>query len=285
MDAHAALAILLAIALHVTWNLLARHVPGRQEFIWWALAGHLVLLGPLTLPALALEGRWSSPLSGCIALSGAALTVYFLSLRFAYRYAPVALAYPLARSSPLFIALLGWLFMGQALNAGVISGIVISSGALILLASTAWRGSARPALLPALLAAGGTTVYSLSDKMAVGLLPGLAAQIGYITLGYLSAWLGLCVALRRETGHWRPRFRPPMPLLLAGALSIGLSYALIVHAMGTLPAAVAVALSNGGIVVATLLSLFWFGEREHRWARLAWSCLLALGLALVALSA
>ena len=54
--------------------------------------------------------------------------------------------------------------------------------------------------------------------------------------------------------------------------------------MTELPAAYTVALSNGGIVIATLLSVFWFKERQHRWARLLWASVLAAGLALIALA-
>ncbi len=275
-------AILLSIALHVTWNLLARHVPARREFIWWALAGHLLLLGPWGIYALALEARWDATLAACIGLSGAALAVYFLSLRVAYRHAPVALAYPVARGAPLFIALASWLGFGERFSGVGAAGIALSSTALILLGATAWRVDARRAIAPALLAALGTTAYSLSDKVAVGHLPGFASQLGYITLGYLCAWLALTLRLRGETGHWRPRARPPLGPLALGALSIGTSYALVVHAMASLSAAYTVALSNGGIVIAALLSVFWFKEGEHRWARLFWAGVLALGLGLVA---
>lgn len=277
-------ALLLAIILHVTWNLLARHVPGRQEFIWWALAGHLLLIGPWAVWALAAEATWDATLAACIAVSGLALAVYFLGLRAAYRHAPVALAYPIARSSPLFIALASALLFGERFSPLGVAGIALSSAALFLLGATAWRVDARRALAPALLAALATTVYSLSDKVAVARLPGLASQLGYISLGYLAAWLALTVRLRRESGHWRPRFRPPARLLAAGALAIGTSYALIVYAMASLPAAYTVALGNGSIVIAAFLSVFWFGEHQHRGARLFWASVLAAGLAMVALA-
>ena len=277
-------ALLLAIALHVTWNLLARHVPRQREFLWWALAGHLVLIGPWAVLVLLAEARWDEVLLGCIAASAMALTVYFIGLRVAYRHAPVALAYPIARSSPLFIALVSVLVLGEQLDAQGWLGIGVSTLGLMMLGRTAWRGDVRQALAPAMLAALGTTVYSLSDKIAVLHLPSLTSQLGYMSLGYLGAWLGLTVLLRRESGHWWPAERPSAGIWLVGALSIGTSYALVIHAMATLSAAYAVALSNGGIVIAALLSVFWFKETEHRWARLTWAAVLAVGLGLVALA-
>ncbi len=56
----AATALLLAILLHVTWNLQARHVPREREFLWWALAGHLLLLGPWSVTALIVEADWNA---------------------------------------------------------------------------------------------------------------------------------------------------------------------------------------------------------------------------------
>lgn len=275
-------AIVLSIALHVAWNLLARHSPGRQQFIWWALAGHLILVGPWGVYGLVVDAHWNGRLASCIGISGGALALYFIALRVAYRHAPVALAYPIARSAPLFIALLSSGLFGETFSFLGAAGIVISSLALILLGASAWRVDARRALAPAFLAALGTTVYSLSDKVAVTQLPSFASQTGYISLGYLLAWAALTLTLRLETGHWLPRFRPPLGILAAGSLSIGMAYALVVYAMASLPAAYAVALSNGGILIAALLSVFWFKEHEHRRVRLFWAGVLAAGLVLVA---
>lgn len=277
-------AILLSIALHVFWNLLARHVPKRQEFIWWALAGHLLLVGPWAVYMLSMEANWNKSLIICMGLSGVSLSVYFISLRVAYRHAPVALAYPIARSAPLFIALLSWGLFQENFSTIGVAGIVISSAALFLLGATAWNISAKNSIKPALIAAMGTTIYSLSDKIAVAHLPTFYSQIGYITIGYMFAFFSLTLALRYETGVWLPKSRPPLRMLTLGALSIGTAYALIIYAMTDLSAAYTVALSNGGIIIAVLLSVFWFKEREHRYARLLWASVLATGLGMVAIA-
>src|SRR5690606_29525961 len=98
-------AIALAVVMHVTWNLLARRADPRSDFLWWGLAGHLVLIGPWSVWALVRGTQWSPGMVVALAVTAAANSVYFLSLRAAYRRAPVALVYPLARSSPLLIAL------------------------------------------------------------------------------------------------------------------------------------------------------------------------------------
>ena len=107
----ALLAIGGSVLMHVAWNLLARHVDGRCNYLWWGLLAHLVLFGPWALWSLVNDARWTPLLGITLALTALANTLYFLALRRAYHFAPVALVYPVARSSPLLIALWSlWLF-------------------------------------------------------------------------------------------------------------------------------------------------------------------------------
>ena len=144
------------------------------------------------------------------------------------------------------------------------------------------HGETRGALLPAALAACGTTVYSLADKVAVAQLPGYPAQLGYVSATYTGAWVLYTLWLRRARGQWWPDGHPGMVPLLIGALFIGTGYGLVIGAMRVIPAAYAVALSNLGIVVAALLSVLVFHEREHAAQRLTWATLLAASLLLIA---
>ena len=276
------LAILIAVSMHVTWNLLARHTRPDAEFLWWAIAGHLVLFAPWTLVFMTQEAGDLATVFGCIAVSSAALFLYFAALRTAYRHAPVALVYPLARSAPLLIALVGVVVVGDRLSPLGWAGIVASTVAILLLGASGRHGKARGALLPAALAACGTTVYSLADKVAVAQLPSYKAQLGYVSGTYLGAWIMYTLWLRRQRGRWWPGQHPGKLPLLIGALFIGSGYALVIGTMRVIPAAYAVALSNLGIVVAAFLSVFVFREREHAARRLTWAAMLAASLLLIA---
>jgi len=276
------LAILVAVSMHVTWNLLARHTRPDAEFLWWAIGGHLLLFAPWTLVFMARQADDLGTLFGCIALSSTALFVYFAALRTAYRHAPVALVYPLARSAPLLIALVGITVVGDRLSPTGWAGIVASTVAIVLLGASGRHGRARGALLPAALAACGTTVYSLADKVAVAQLPSYKAQLGYVSGTYLGAWLMYTLWLRHRRGRWWPGQHPGALPLAVGALFIGSGYALVIGTMRVIPAAYAVALSNLGIVVAAFLSVFVFREREHATQRLVWATMLAASLLLIA---
>jgi len=56
------------------------------------------------------EGQWSSVLVIALSITAVMLSVYFIYLRYAYQKAPIALVYPIARSSALLIALWSLLF-------------------------------------------------------------------------------------------------------------------------------------------------------------------------------
>ena len=97
-------------------------------------------------------------------------------------------------------------------------------------------------------------------------------------MGYFAAWLVMSANLRRATGAWIPAARPGAAAFLIGSLCIGLAYALVIHAMRTLPAAEVVAYTNAGIVIATLASLLVFKERTRwRW-RVSATLIICAGL-------
>ena len=276
------LAIMIAVAMHVTWNLFARHTRPDAEFLWWAIGGHLLIFGPWTPFFMVQEADDLALVTACIAVSSVALSIYFAALRSAYRHAPVALVYPLARSAPLLIALAGVVVVGDRPSALGWTGILASTVSILMLGASGRHGRARGALLPAALAACGTTVYSLADKVAVSQLPSYAAQLGYVSATYAGAWLIYTLWLRRVRGRWWPGEHPGAGPLIVGALFIGSGYGLVIGAMRVIPAAYAVALSNLGIAVAAFLSVFVFHEREQALQRLLWATLLAASLLLIA---
>ncbi|MDX5364488.1 MAG: EamA family transporter [Pseudazoarcus pumilus] len=277
-------AIVLAVLMHVTWNLLARRADPRSDFLWWGLAGHLVLVGPWSVWVLVRDAAWSPALITALVVTMCANSAYFLGLRAAYRRAPVALVYPVARSSPLLIAVWSVLFFGESLSGLGWVGILVSVMGLLWLAGTARSGEPRAALPWALLAALATSVYSLSNKVAVPALPGFASLLGWVSLAFLASWCVLSVANLRATGHIVPGMRPPWCPVLAASVCIGLGYAPVIHALKYLPAAYVLAFLNMGLVLATLLSIFLFGERTHWRARLAAVSVIAAGIVCVGLA-
>jgi len=281
----AALALTAAVLMHVAWNLLARASHPDSRFLWWALVGYLVILGPWSLYALATEAHWSYSLAGLLVVSALANSLYFLVLGAAYRHAPVALVYPIARSSPLLIAIWSSLFFGEVIAAGGWIGILVSVGGLLLMAASARHGDSRRALLWAVIAAVATSVYSLSNKLAVTSLPTYGAQLGLVSTDLFVSFIALSIEQRVRLDRWRPPAMPPIIRWLPAGLFIGNAYGLVIFAMQYLSAAYAVAFTNAGIVLAGLLSILVFGEREHWRIRLAAIAIITAGLGVLAFSA
>lgn len=277
------LLIALSVLMHVVWNLLARHADSKANYLWWGLLAHLVILGPYCLWQLVQNATWNSTLVLASVTTAVANAFYFVALRRAYHYAPVSLVYPLARSSPLLIALWSWLLFSDTLKLIECVAILIGVAGLWLLAASTKQGDTRHALPWAGAAALGTSVYSISDKIAVNYLPGFAEQLGYISIGYACSFLTLTMMQKKETGRWSPSLRPPLYLILVGGLCIGTAYALVVRAMRDLPAAHAVTFTNAGIVLAVLLSIFVFKERDNWRARVFGSVVLSIGIVVLAM--
>ncbi len=268
----------LSVLMHVSWNLMARHVNARCNFLWWGLLAHLLMLGPIGVYGLVRDAHWSWPLVGAALITMLANSLYFMGLRHAYTQASAAYVYPLARSSPLLIVLWAWLLFDQIPGAQALLGIVISVAGLWWLASSGKHGNARNALPWIVLAAVSTSVYSLSDKVAIGYLPSLPAVLGYVSIGYSAAFMLLSVLNFRQHGRVIPPCRPPWRYVLPGGLFIGTAYVLVVQVMQYLPAAYVVALTNAGIALASLFSIFIMQEREHWQRRLLGAFTISLGL-------
>ena len=240
----------LSVLMHVAWNLLARHVDKQADYLWWGLLTHIILVGPIGLYGLIVDTQWNITLLLAMIVTVIANSGYFVSLRRAYHYAPVAVVYPLARSSPVLIALWSMWFFGESLPFQAWLAILVSIVGLWLLALSARGGDTVHAIPWALTAAVFTSVYSLSDKVAVEYLPTFPALLGFVTLGYSGAFIALSLQNKRDNKRVIPLKRPAMKYLLPGGLFIGTAYALVIQAMQYLPAAYVVSFTNAGIVVA-----------------------------------
>lgn len=275
-------AIAVSVAMHVCWNLLVRAQGRDARLLVWALAAHCLLLGPWGLHGLVTQADWTEGLGWLLLASSLANVMYFVGLDRAYHHAPVALVYPMVRSSPLLIGLWSaWLF-GEVLGWMSWIAMGISITGLLILASSAWRNTDGQALPWAMCAMLATSMYSITDKAATAYLPTVASLLGFITVGYALSLLSLLGLLRREHGRWLPERRPPFWAVLTAGMFVGMAYVLVIHAMRTLPAAIVVAFTNAGIVLAGVLSIFLFRERNHWKRRLTGMLVVMLGLMLLA---
>jgi drug/metabolite transporter (DMT)-like permease len=133
---------------------------------------------------------------GLILATGVAQTVYFFGLAGAYKRGDISLAYPLARALPILFVVAVSLSLGHKDDIGgigLVGMVLITAGCIILplphFQKVRWRDYWDMVYLMALIAAIGTTGYTLFDDQALRQLREISAlqlSNGEITLLFIS---------------------------------------------------------------------------------------------------
>ncbi len=214
MTLTAVVLLLISAITHAGWNLLGKREHPTTAFLLVANT-----LGCLCLaPALVWYGRalaaFSHQVWALIGLTGLCQAVYYAALGGAYRSGDMSVVYPLARSMPAIFVTIFTSFGRQEnpLNEQTILGIALIVAGSFVLPMTRfddlqWKNYLAPASLLALVAALGTTGYSIIDDEALRLLrDSFGPTIGYsaVTVLYAfcegissSLWLAVLVLARK----------------------------------------------------------------------------------------
>ncbi|MBS7619638.1 EamA family transporter [Candidatus Bathyarchaeota archaeon] len=163
---------------HAFWNLLAKKGLNKMAFIWLTSFSSLISVLPAFILILP---RIFYPINATpfLLASGFIEALYFISLVKAYEAGDLSLVYPLARSSPLIVLILAVVFLKETISSWGIIGLslVILGVYVIHLRSFSFRDFIHPivslrsrASQWALMTAIWTSIYSLIDKMAVGIV-------------------------------------------------------------------------------------------------------------------
>lgn len=187
--------ILISVFLHAGWNFLSKSKKPSAAFYLLASMTSVVLWLPFFLFC---EAEWSA-LPGrfwlLVLSSGFFEVLYFLGLFQAYRKSDISMAYPLARAMPvLMVAAVTMIFgLGRPPGTAALLGMaVVSIGCLLMplkhLSEFRPRSYVNPAQLFILLAAVGTTGYTVFDSLAS---PMLAAKSASPKIVWSGAYLGM----------------------------------------------------------------------------------------------
>ncbi|MGO1659321.1 MAG: EamA family transporter [Marinobacter sp.] len=244
-----AIAIVLVSALaHASWNLFGKKVSPSGAFFWYSTLWGALLTLPVLVYYYPLLQELGSGIWWLVVVTGFFQATYLSCLAAAYRHGELSVVYPLARSSPLLILLVGTLFLGTAdtITGAAVAGIVLIVAGCIVLPMQRFQdfhlaNYRNLATLFALLAAASTAGYSLVDNTATAhmreVLTGIAldAEVALVFV-ILQAWsaliwlsIGLSLQaterrlLRQLISNWRST-------MAAGVLILG-TYALVVWAM------------------------------------------------------
>jgi len=252
-------AVILAAALHATWNGMAKGSSDKELSMAGVIIGHVpyalvALLFFVPLPALA---SWPWLILGIIAHFG-----YQIFLINAYRIGDLTQVYPIARgAAPLIVAVVSITLLGVDLSALQLAGVATIVMGLFSLSLVRGADGLRNSKAAGLALITGCFIasYSLAD--------GMGARIAGTAVGYYAVLALLnAVVFAVYLAIWRPGVLPRLPTEGARTFVIGggasfAAYSLVVWGFTQAPIAVVTALRETSIVFALFIGVFALGER------------------------
>lgn len=264
------LALVLSSAVsHGLWNYLAKEGNDKESFM---LLLNLISL-PLLIPVFLLilpEIYLPLEIVPYLLVSGLAETVYFLGLGKAYESGDLSIVYPVARSSPVFVTIAAAIFLGETISlTGLLGILVIFIGVYVLHLKGMTRddlvapirylmsGSSRYAMIAAL----GTTVYSITDKLGVTTVDPLLYSFW---LGFSVTGMMIIVTIRRKgIQAIKDEFSSPIRITFAGLLMRG-GYMMVLYAMSLVQVSYILALRQISVVLGALMGVVFLEESYGR---------------------
>lgn len=284
--------VLLAAALHASWNIAAKHAGGDHRFtlitslltcVLWLPAG--LWFGWTELP------RWGALQWGVVAASAVVHLAYFNALLKGYRVGDLTVVYPLARgSAPLITATAAVLLLGEALSPLGGIGVLGVCGGVFLIAGGPglWRKAHEPtqrARMRAgvrwgLITGGLIAGYSVIDGYAIKSLAIAPVLFDYLC-NVLRVPLQLPTLLRDRAGlatAWRTQWRHALVVSALGPLA----YILVLYALQLAPLSHVAPAREVSMLLAALLGGKLLGERDSG-LRIAGAACIAVGVMALAL--
>lgn len=275
--------VLVSAALHPLWNALVK----RQQRADGAFFGLVVMLMTYSfIHATVMGYDLTSAIKvwPLIAVSVMGQLLYGTSLTITLRHGDLSSYYPIVRSSPLFIVVVGFLFLGQSYSWSLLAGIVcVLVGAFALQYRRGSHLFDDPrTLMFAVLAMCGTGIYSLVDSRA---MQSIEAPVMFFWVEIIS--IPCYLILFRFFGQPGTRYsdlfgwvRNPVFFIGIGAICY-LSYILILTAYGMGGDVAAVtSIRQASIPISVILGGMMFREGSMV-RRFFASCLLAFGIVVI----
>ena len=288
MDITIAGIVLVSAALHPFRDLMVKKnmFPESAYFacisLWVVFAAvHSVILGFDLWSAAAV---WPLVLFSCLGVF-----LYYMGTMETIKRGDVSVYYPILRSSPLPVVVVGFLALGHRYSLATLGGIaLVLIGAFFLQYKRGTRLFRQPlVMLTALGALAGSGVYSLADAEAMRTVEPMVFLFWVNVLVVLCSAIYIMVMkspgrshLTHLFGGWR---QTPVMYVMAG-LSSYASYYLILTAfqMGGNVAAVT-SVRQVSIPLAVILGGLYLKEADTR-SRLLWAVVLAAGVVVIILA-
>jgi drug/metabolite transporter (DMT)-like permease len=250
-------AVLVSTISHAWWNLQAKRAGADHAFFGVAKWVEVLLYAPL-FAVLAWDYTW--PAATPIYLTGAGILVglNYFALASAYSRIELGVAYPISRTSTLFLPFVAYFALGETIDAiGAVAllmvtvGVVLSSGMSIAVSRRSLAGIAF-ALLGALSLAG----YTVWDKFVIATLDPFLYLYGYNCLIAL-AYLPVVLRRRLVACHvWHDHRSAVVQVAVLNSAT----YLLVLFALGMAKASYVGALRQVSLVIAVALGVWLLKE-------------------------
>jgi len=288
MDILIAGLVLVSASLHPVRDFLMKGVQFPESAYFGVIVLWVILAA---IHAWAVDASLLSVVTAwpLVLASGGGLFLYYVGVQATMARGDLSVYYPIIRSSPLFIVVAGFLFLGHRYSPALLAGIGVTLvGAFFLQYRRSITLFHTPLTLGAAsVAMAGHGITALADAQAMQLIEPMVLMVWVNIL--LVLFCGAYFALRRPPyrsrgaqllAGWRAT---PLRIIAAGALSY-VSYLLILIAfqLGGDVAAVST-LRQASIPISVLLGGMYLGEQSVG-RRLGWSAVLAVGIIIIILS-
>jgi drug/metabolite transporter (DMT)-like permease len=255
-------AVLLAAAMHATWNALLKVRLDRFAAVSLMSFG----MGVAVLPALPFVDVPTGVTWVWIAISVVLHIGYNYFLARAYETGDLGQAYPLARgTAPLLTTVGGVVLIGEVPGAIAVGGILLlCAGTFVMsLRGGSLQGFGGRPVVYALLTSVFIAGYTLADGSGARSASTAISYIVWLFVLEGIAAIASCFMIRgtRTIRIMLPEWKI---CLFAGLLS-ALGYGIVIWAMTKAPIAAVAALRESSILFAMVLSVVMLGETMTRW--------------------
>lgn len=283
MDLTITLMVLISAALHPLWNALIKRQQ-RSDGAFIGLVSMLMMLSFIHATIAGYDLSAAIKVWPLIAISVMGQLLYGTSLIITLRHGDLSSYYPIVRSSPLIIVLVGVLFLGQSYSWTVLGGIAcVLGGAFVLQYRRGSHLFDNPRILMfALLAMSGTGIYSIVDSRAMQVIepPVLFFWVEIVNLPcYLILFRFFGAAQTRYVDLFLWTRKPALFIGIGGICYISYILILTAYGMGGDVAAVT-SVRQASIPVSVILGGLMFREGSML-RRFFASCVLAFGIIVI----
>ncbi len=278
--------VTVSAVIHPLWNMLLKN--SKDKIIFY-LNIHLVYTLLFSFILLRYDVRGISAY-GWVLVGLSALTHFFYQIFLcrAYENGDMSLTYPVIRSSPLFVLILGFIFLGEIPSWGALLGIgIVVAGIYVLnqedLSFKDVFGKLKKldkkAMTAAVLTAIFSGAYSAVDKKGVLLIePVLFFYLFFAISGFM--FLVYLLFLKERRGLYFTVLRGDVVKIILAAILEFASYILILFAFRVSKVAYVVALRQISVVFGAAYGIYFLKEKYGK-VRVVGSVVIFLGIFLI----